>query len=118
MVENKTETDNYQLGNFLNWNVETCNLESFYDSVGWSKDRYNSIITQQDEADNKCARLARSNDLDGPSSLQLIYSLFIRKDLEARPKGREEHGDALPSGADLLCLIRFSLCYFIYIIMI
>jgi hypothetical protein len=70
MVENKTETDTYRLGNFLTWNVETCNLEGFHDSVGWSKDRFNGIIAQQGKADNKCARLARS----------------IRKDLEARSR--------------------------------
>ena len=123
--------------------------------IQWDGPRTDSTVSSHSKMklttnDNKCARIARSNNPDGPSSLQLIHSLSIRKDLEARSrlvgflgysnfdnpvkvssksvvsiitairklKGREEHGDALPSGADLLCLVRFSLCYFVYIILI
>ena len=51
--------------------------------VGWSKERFNRIIDTKHVEDRNCALLARSDDLDGTSGLQLIHSLFIGKDQEA-----------------------------------
>ena len=83
MVENKIERENFGLGDFLSRNLAACNLASFHDSVGWSKERFNRIIDKKYVRDRNCALLAWSNGQDSISRLQLIHSLFTGMDREA-----------------------------------
>ena len=82
-MENKIEKEDNVLGDFLSNNLAACNLASFHDLVGWSKERFNRIIDKKHVKDRNCALLARRDDPDGTSGLQLIHSLFIGKDQEA-----------------------------------
>ena len=43
-MEKKIEKEDNVLGDFLSNNLAACNLASFHDLVGWSKERFNRII--------------------------------------------------------------------------
>ena len=79
-MENKIEKEDKVLGDFLSNNSAACNLESFHDLVGWSKESFNRIIDKKHVKGRNCVLLARRDDPDGRSGLQLIHSLFIGKD--------------------------------------